>query len=154
MPRKVRGQWRLCCSSTLSCRSGLFRMRPGCAAPAVGDRYGSPLKISRVPWHKRTGRPLGNAAHRSGTTRQPETATWWDWFARQEAAQKNPVTIVWIRQVLQTAGGLQLDSGQIPKLCCLCFLLSYLFFAHYNIQPDIVSSWPCITSVRNQGMHI
>lgn len=46
-----------------------------------------------------------------------------------------------------------LDSGQIPKLYCLCFSLSYLFFAHYNIQPDIVSGWPCVTSVRNHGTH-
>lgn len=44
--------------------------------------------------------------------------------------------------------------GKYRKVFCLYFLMSYLFFAHYNIQLDIVSGRPCVTPVRNHGIHV
>lgn len=65
------------------------------------------------------------------------------------------MTIVQIRHISQTAGGPPLDSGHMRKKILLFILLDELFiFAHYNIQADIVSSRPCVTSVRNHGTHI
>lgn len=37
------------------------------------------------------------------------------------------------------------------SLCFYSLSLSYLFFAHYNIQPDSVSSRPGVTPARNHG---
>lgn len=144
-------------SLPLLCKSGLFAAwgRPR-MAPAVADGYGSFSKPCVFPDAKERGSPQAILCTWSGITRWLETES------RGETdllIRKRHRGIQWplsrSDNVSQTAGGPLLDSGQIQK-CSSVYTSQWVIycFAHYNIQPDIMSSWPCVTSVRNHGIHI